>query len=47
MDNQVALVVDLSRNPYSFAKLRALFDEVGIDLLCGDDVCIAAGPVSV
>jgi hypothetical protein len=47
MDKQAALEADPSRNDYSFAKLTALFDKVGIDLLCGDNICIAAGFVSV
>jgi hypothetical protein len=35
------------RNDFGFAKLTTLFGKVGINLLCGDDICIAAGPVSV
>jgi hypothetical protein len=47
MDKQATLEADPSRNDYSFAKLTALFDKVRIDLLCGDNICIAAGLVSV
>ena len=38
---------DPSRNDCSFAELTALFDKVGIDLFCGDNICVAAGLVSV
>jgi hypothetical protein len=47
MDKQPALEADPSRNDYSFAELTTLFDKAGIDLLCGDNICIAAGLVSV
>jgi hypothetical protein len=47
MAKQAALEADPSRNDYSFAKLTALFDTVGIDLLCGDNIYIAARFVSV
>jgi hypothetical protein len=38
---------DPNRNDDSFAKLTALFDKVGIDLLCRNNVGIAASLVSV
>ena len=37
----------VGRNVYNSAMLTALFDKVGIDLLCGDNVCTAAVLVSV
>jgi hypothetical protein len=34
-------------DPSRFGRLTALFDEIGIDLLCGDAICFAAGLVSI
>jgi hypothetical protein len=42
-----ASAAPVGRNVYNSARLTALFDKVGIDLLCGDNVCTAAGLVSV
>jgi hypothetical protein len=38
---------DPSRNDSGFTRLTALFDKIGIDPLGGDNIRIAASPVSV